>query len=224
MSGRALRLAAARSLRVRLRPALGPHHAEACPMPAGPSPPAQGQVRPLRAPGHPRLPGGRPGALVAGGSRDLRRGHLAAGAFRSSRGLLGPFPGLDHAGPGPGGPETGPAPRARTIPLCARRGYSSITQRNHLEGLYVDRSMLLSHSGRGRRDLTPSCRRRQSAPRQEQEPRRRHGYPPLRRLVIAFQPPSTGLHEPFGRGDPPKRPAHVSLQPHRRRGAEDGRR
>lgn len=35
-------------------------------MPAGPSPPAQGQVRPLRAPGHPRLPGGRPGALVAG--------------------------------------------------------------------------------------------------------------------------------------------------------------
>lgn len=37
-------------------------------MPAGPSPPAQGQVRPLRAPGHPRLPGGRPGALVAGGA------------------------------------------------------------------------------------------------------------------------------------------------------------
>jgi hypothetical protein len=61
-------------------------------MPAGPSPPAQGQVRPLRAPGHPPLPGGRPGALVAGGSRDLH-GHLAAGAFRSSRGLPGPIPG-----------------------------------------------------------------------------------------------------------------------------------
>ncbi len=41
-------------------------------------------------------------------------------------------------------------------------------------------------------------------------------------LVICYW--AQAVHGPFGRGDPPKRPAHVSLQPHRRRGAEDGRR
>ena len=51
MSGRALRLDAARSLRVRLRPAWDCTAQRRAAMPAGPSPPAQGQVRPLRGSG-----------------------------------------------------------------------------------------------------------------------------------------------------------------------------
>jgi hypothetical protein len=118
MSGRAPRLAAARSLRVRLRPALGPTTQRRAAIPAGPSPPAQGQVRPLRAPGHPRLPGGRPGALAAGGNRDLGRGHLALERSARVEDFQVHSPGLDHAGPGPGGPETGPA-HAPERSLCA---------------------------------------------------------------------------------------------------------
>ena len=82
----------------------------------------------------------------------------------------------------------------------------------------------VSHCGRGRRDLTPSCRRGQSAPRQEAETT------PKARLSAAPAPgyriPATIHRAPWTVRPrrPAKRPAHVSLQPHHRRGAEDGRR